>query len=90
MFVSTGHRLLFICNHKLCVSYQTEWESDAGREREGFSERENKTMSQVKYCVRTVTMETDKPKLRSRNVEEEERENGEKKGEKEMKEEQKY
>lgn len=48
----------------------------AEREREGFSERENKTMSQVKYCVRTVMMEIDKPKLRSRNVEEEERENG--------------
>lgn len=66
----------------------------AEREREGFSERENKTMSQVKYCVRTVMMETDKPKLRLRNVEEEEskeeRENGEMKGEKEMKEEQKY
>lgn len=39
--------------------------------------------------MRTVMMETDEHKLRSRNVEKEERENGEKKGEKEMKEEQK-
>lgn len=39
--------------------------------------------------MRTVMIKTDEPKLRSRNVEKEERENGEKKGEKEMKEEQK-
>lgn len=40
--------------------------------------------------MRTVMIKTDEPKLRSRNVEKEEIENGEKKGEKEMKEEQKY
>lgn len=44
----------------------------AEREREGFSQQANKTMSQAKHCVHTVMMEKHKTELRSRNAEEEE------------------